>query len=53
MAKNDYEIKYLASFSNEFNQILYYITFILKNKKAAERLLKNVLNAIKERGKKC
>lgn len=49
MAKNKYTIKYLPSFSEELNEIIYYITFIFKNKKAAERLLKNVHNAIKQR----
>ena len=51
MAKNKYSIKYLPSFSEELDEIIYYITFILKNKKAAERLLKNVHNAIEKRSK--
>ena len=50
MAKNKYTIEYLPSFSDELNEIIYYITFILKNKKAAERLLQNVHNAIEQRG---
>ena len=49
MAKNQYTIKYLRSFSEELDEIIYYITFILKNKKAAERLLQNVHNAIEQR----
>ena len=49
MAKNKYTIKYLPSFSEELNEILYYITFILKNKNAAERLLENVHSAIEKR----
>ena len=51
MAKNNYSVEYLASFSKELNQLLYYITFILKNKNAAERLLGNILNAIEKRSK--
>ena len=51
MAKNNYSIEYLASFSKELNQVLYYITFILKNKNAAEKLLENILNAIVKRSK--
>ena len=49
MAKNKYTIKYLPSFSEELDEIIYYITFILKNKKSAERLLQNVHNAIEQR----
>lgn len=49
MAKNKYIIKYLPSFSEELNEIIYYITFILKNKKAAERFLNSVHNAIEQR----
>lgn len=49
MAKNKYTIEYLPSFSEELNEIIYYITFILKNKNAAERLLKNVHSAIEQR----
>jgi len=51
MAKNNYSIEFLASFTRELNQVLYYITFILKNKNAAERLLGNILNAIEKRSK--
>lgn len=49
MVKNNYLIKYLPSFDKEFNEILYYITYILKNKIAAENLLKNVDSAIIKR----
>lgn len=49
MAKSNYKIRYLTSFSDELDEILYYITFILKNEKAAERLLDNVINAIEKR----
>lgn len=47
--KNNYTIEYLPSFDKEFNEILYYITYILKNKIAAENLLKAVDFAIKKR----
>lgn len=49
MAKNKYTIKYLPSFKEELDEILYYITFILKNKKAAERLLNKVHEVIEQR----
>lgn len=49
MAKSNYKIRYLTSFSDELDEILYYITFILKNEKAAERLLDNVINVIEKR----
>ena len=47
--KNNYTIKYLPSFDKEFNEILYYITYILQNKIAAENLLKSVESAITKR----
>jgi len=49
VAKNKYTIKYLSSFSDELDEIIYYITFIVKNKKAAERLLQNIHKAIEKR----
>ena len=49
MARNKYMIMYLPSFSEELNEIIYYITYILKNKKAAERLLEKVRKAIEKR----
>ena len=49
MTKNKYTIEYLPSFSKELDEIIYYITFILKNKKVAKRLLQNVHNAIEQR----
>ena len=51
MEKNDYIIQYLPSFNDELNEIIYYITYILKNKKAAERLINNLHTAIIERSK--
>ena len=44
--KNNYTIKYLPSFDKEFNEILYYITYVLQNKIAAKKLLKSVNSAI-------
>ncbi len=51
MVENKYKIEYLSSFSNELDEIIYYITFILKNKNAAERLLQNIHKAIEQRRK--
>ena len=45
MAKNNYNINYLPSFSEELNEVLYYITFILKNRSSAERLAQNIKEA--------
>ena len=39
MEKNNYKICYLSTFGNELNEIIYYVSNVLKNKKAAERLL--------------
>ena len=47
--KNNYTIEYLPSFDKEFNEILYYISYVLKNKIAAENLLKSVDYAIIKR----
>lgn len=49
MAKSNYSIKYLPSFDRELTEILYYITFELKNKNAAERLLNNIKMEIEKR----
>lgn len=49
MGKNIYKIKFLPSFSEELNEIVYYITFILKNKTAAENLIQKVYNEIEKR----
>ena len=49
MVKNNYTIKYLPSFDKEFNDILYYITYVLKNKIAAENVFKSVNNSIIKR----
>ena len=49
MAKNKYTVKYLSSFSIELDEIIYYVTFILKNPKAAERILQCIQSAIEKR----
>jgi plasmid stabilization system protein ParE len=49
MNKRRYKIRFLSSFSDELNEILYYIAFILKNQNAAERLLDDVMNSIQNR----
>ena len=46
MAKNSYTVVYLPSFEVELDETLYYITYKLKNKSAAEKLLNNVKEAI-------
>ena len=46
MAQKKYNIQYLPSFSEELDGIVYYITYVLKNKQAAERLIDNVSRAI-------
>ena len=51
MAKNNYNIQYLPSFSEELDEVLKYITYKLKNKKAAEKLLEKINNAILNRSK--
>ena len=51
MQKNNYEIQYVSSFESELVEIIYYISNILKNKKAADSLLKNIEKSIKERSK--
>ena len=49
MENNNYKIEYLPSFGEELNGIMYYITYILQNKKAAEKLLDNINRVISER----
>ena len=49
MAKNNYELQYLPSFSDELDGIIYYITYILQNPIAAENLLDNINRAILDR----
>lgn len=49
MANKKYEIKYLPTFISQFNDILYYITYELKNKIAAENLYNEVVKQIELR----
>ena len=44
-----YNIQYLNSFSEELEDILSYIRYILKNEKAANNLLNNIIVAINKR----
>ncbi len=47
--KNNYKLIYLPSFDDELSQIIYYISNILKNSKATEKLLDEIENSIKRR----
>ena len=47
--ENKYIIKYLPTFNEELNSILYYFVNELKNKNAAENLYKEVFNRIERR----
>ena len=47
--ENNYIIKYLPTFSEELNSILYYLAHELKNKKAAENFYKDVFQKIEKR----
>ncbi len=49
MANKKYEIRYLPTFISQFNNILYYITYELKNKIAADNLYNEVVNQIEKR----
>lgn len=49
MEKRKYQIKYLPMFDKQLAKIVYYITYKLKNKKAANRLIEKVEKAIIER----
>lgn len=49
MAKKSNKIEYLPSFIQELEKIMYYITDILENPKAAETLLSNIDKAIIDR----
>ena len=51
MAKDNYNIRYLPSFAEELNEVLNYITYKLKNKNAAEKLLDKISNTILNRSK--
>ena len=49
MANEKYEIKYSQTFISQFNNILYYITYELKNKIAAENFYNMVVKQIEVR----
>ncbi len=49
MENKNYEIKYLPTFISQFNNILYYITYELQNKIAANNLYKEVVKQIEVR----
>lgn len=49
MANKKYEIKYLPTFVVQFNNILYYITYELKNKIAADNFYNEVVKQIEIR----
>lgn len=47
--KNEYKLRYLPLFYDDFSDILRYIRKVLQNDKAAEDLVSEVENAILER----
>ena len=47
MVNKKYEIRYLPTFISQFNNILYYIIYELKNKIAADNLYNEVVKQIK------
>lgn len=49
MIKNKYKIQYLNSYKKELYEIIWYMTYNLKNQKTAERLFNKVSNAIIKR----
>ena len=49
MANKKYEIRYLPTFISQFNNILYYITYELKNKIAANNFYNEVVKQIEIR----
>ena len=49
MANEKYEIKYSQTFISQFNNILYYITYELKNKIAADNFYNEVVKQIEIR----
>lgn len=51
MENKKYEIKYLPTFISQFNNILYYITYELKNKIAANNFYNEVVKQIEIRSK--
>lgn len=49
MEKSKYTIRYLPTFISQFNNILYYLTYELKNKIAAENFYNEVIDKIEKR----
>ena len=49
MANKKYEIRYLPTFISQLNNILFYITYELKNKIAADNFYKEVVKQIEIR----
>ncbi len=49
MANKKYEIKYLPTFISQFNNILHYITYELRNKIAADNFYNEVVKQIEIR----
>ncbi len=49
MANKKYEIRYLPTFISQLNNILYYITYELKNKIAADNFYNEVVKQIELR----
>ena len=49
MANKKYEIRYLPTFISQFNNILFYITYELKNKIAADNFYNEVVKQIEIR----
>ena len=53
MANKKYEIRYLPTFISQFNNILYYITYELKNKIAADNFYNEVIKQISKNNNVC
>lgn len=51
MANKKYEIRYLPTFISQLNNILYYITYELKNKIAADNFYNEAIKQIEIRSK--
>ena len=49
MDNKKYNIKYLPTFIYQLNNILYHLTYVLKNKNAAERFREEVIEKIEKR----
>ena len=49
MANKKYEIRYLPTFISQFNNILYYITYEIKNKIAADNFYNEIVKQIEIR----